>query len=179
MALMTSILLLIVLTIMALSMMRSYGIEERIAGNTRDKQRALNAAISAQQFAEIWLTSGVNTTTATCAGPVQSTVGQVCNVPLTNLNSLPWANRVTYTNFQADGGNSVTASVVATGGTQGAYAAPPAFYIADMGIATYGGNTGELYQINAVGYGGAQSTVAIVESTYFVSSKTAQDPTQP
>ena len=49
MALITSILLLIVLTIMALSMMRSYGVQERIAGNTRDKQRAFNAAVSAQQ----------------------------------------------------------------------------------------------------------------------------------
>ena len=55
MALITAMLLLIVVTIMALSMFRSYGVEERLAGNTRDKQRAINAAVSAQQYAESWL----------------------------------------------------------------------------------------------------------------------------
>ena len=61
-ALVTALLLLIVVTIMALSMFRSFGIQERIAGNTRDKQRAINAAESAQQYAEYWLTSAATPT---------------------------------------------------------------------------------------------------------------------
>ena len=55
--LVVSILLLLVMTILAISMFRSYGSEEKIAGNTRDKERAFNAAVSAQQFAEYWLSS--------------------------------------------------------------------------------------------------------------------------
>jgi len=52
MALITGLLMLLVVTIIGLSMFRSYGMQEKIAGNTREKDRALNAAISAQQFAE-------------------------------------------------------------------------------------------------------------------------------
>ncbi|MGB6309570.1 MAG: PilX N-terminal domain-containing pilus assembly protein, partial [Steroidobacteraceae bacterium] len=52
---MSSLLLLLVVTIIALSMFRSFGIQEKIAGNMREKQRALQAATSAQQYAETWL----------------------------------------------------------------------------------------------------------------------------
>jgi len=52
------------------------------------------------------------------------------------------------------------------------------FYVADLGPTT-SGPAGELYQIDAVGYGGSQNTVAIVESTYVLSSNTTQDPSQP
>jgi type IV pilus assembly protein PilX len=174
MVLITSILLLIVLTIMALSMMRSYGVEERIAGNTRDKQRSLNAAVSAEEYAEFWLTSGANTTPATCSGVVPSTTGQVCSNTVGSLNTLPWAAGVTYTPFTAgQGGNT---AVYNTG--TNTYAGPPVFYIQDLGVSPAGG-TGELYLIDAVGYGGSSGTVAIVESTYVVSTNTAQDPTQP
>ena len=53
--LVSSLLLLLVVTIVALSMFRSFGIQEKIAGNMREKQRALQAAVTAQQFAEVWL----------------------------------------------------------------------------------------------------------------------------
>jgi type IV pilus assembly protein PilX len=182
MVLITSILLLIVLTIMALSMMRNYGVEERIAGNTRDKQRAFNAAVSAQQYAEFWLTSGTNITPATCSSVVPSTTGQVCTNGLTTatLNALPWAAGVTYTQFTANqGGNTVQSYLTAGAPTPvGTYALAPVFYIQDLGFPPAGG-TGELYQIDAVGYGGSSGTVAIVESTYIVSSNIPQDPTQP
>ena len=179
MALITSILLLVVLTILALSMMRSYGIEERIAGNTRDKQRALNAAISAQQYAENWLVSGVNTASANCTGVVPSTTGQVCTNGLTpiTLLQLPWAAGITYSQFTSNQGNNVVNTVNATNPTAGTYSQAPVYYITDLGQPA--GGAGELYQIDAVGYGGSSSTVSIVESTYIVSSNIPQDPTQP
>ena len=40
---------------MALSMFRSFGIQEKIAGNMREKQRAVAAAVSAEVYAENWL----------------------------------------------------------------------------------------------------------------------------
>jgi type IV pilus assembly protein PilX len=181
MALITSILLLIVLTVMALSMMRSYGVEERIAGNTRDKQRAFNAAVSAQQYAEYWLSSGANLAAASCSSVVPSTTGQVCTNGLstTTLNTLPWAAGVTYSQFTTNQGGSTTANTVSsTSPAVGTYALAPDFYITDLGAPPAGGS-GELYQIDAVGYGGSKGTVAIVESTYVVSSNTPQDPTQP
>jgi type IV pilus assembly protein PilX len=55
MVLISSLLLLIVVTIIALSMFRSFGMQEKIAGNMREKQRAFQGAVSAQEFAENWL----------------------------------------------------------------------------------------------------------------------------
>jgi type IV pilus assembly protein PilX len=175
MALITALLLLIVVTIMALSMFRSYGIQERIAGNTRDKQRAINAAVSAQQYAEYWLTSAAVPAAGVCTGVVPDTTGQICTNPLVVPTSLPWTSGVTYTHFTAGGGNGILNTVNATNATAGTYYAAPVFYITDLGP----GAGGELYQINAVGYGGTANTVAVVESTYVVTSSTAKSDTGP
>src|SRR5712675_1995916 len=59
-ALISSLLLLIIITILALSMFRSFGTQEKIAGNLREKDRALHAAASAQQYGEWWLIQGNN-----------------------------------------------------------------------------------------------------------------------
>jgi type IV pilus assembly protein PilX len=175
MALITALLLLIVVTIMALSMFRSYGIQERIAGNTRDKQRAINAAESAQQYAEYWLTSTAAPAPAVCgAGSVPDSIGQVCSNPLLAPASLPWASNVTYTQFTAAGGNGVTNTVNATAPTAGSYYQTPSFYITDLG--PNAGTPGEVYQIDAVGYGGTANTVAVVESTFLITSGAAKDP---
>jgi type IV pilus assembly protein PilX len=174
MALVTSMLLLIVVTLMALSMFRSYGIQERIAGNTRDKQRAINAAESAQQYAEYWLTSTAAPVAAVCAGVVPDSIGQICSNPLLTPTALPWASGVTYTQFTSAGGNGITNTVNATIGSPGSYYAAPVFYITDLGANA--GTPGEVYQINAVGYGGTANTVAVVESTFLITSGTAKDP---
>lgn len=168
MALITSLLLLIVVTIMGVSMFRSYGVQERIAGNTRDKQRAINAAVSAQQYAENWLSTTAAPVAAVCAGVVSSAVGQICSNILAQPSSLPWVSYVTYAPFIATNNiNSVTAS-------RDSYYAAPAYYIYDLG--TNAGSPGEVYQIDAVGYGGTANTVAVVESTYLITSGTAKDP---
>ena len=92
MVLVTSLLLLIVVTILAISMFRSFGLDEKIAGNVREKQRALSAAETAEQYAEYWLASGNGAAVVTCTGMVTSLVGQVCsNTALpANFASLPW-----------------------------------------------------------------------------------------
>lgn len=193
MALITALLLLIVVTIMALSMFRSYGIQERIAGNTRDKQRALNAAISAQQYAEFWLAGGTAPVTGACnAGLVTPNPGEVCNNPLANVTSVPWASGVKYTQFTANPINNIsfittaataanpTADVYTAGAlTQSAsYFDVPLFYVYDLGP-NKGFPTGEVYQIDAMGYGGTANTVAVVESTFVIGTNTPQDKTQP
>jgi type IV pilus assembly protein PilX len=171
MALITAMLLLIVVTIMAVSMFRSYGTQERIAGNTRDKQRAVNAAISAQQYAEWWLANGSTPAKTACgAGIVPSATGQICtNLP--NLTTVPWTAGVRYTEFTTNPINGVLNVVNATTPTAGTYYASPIFYITDLG--TYAGNPSqEVYQIDALGYGGTQNTVAIVESTFVIGNNT-------
>jgi type IV pilus assembly protein PilX len=175
-ALVTALLLLIVVTIMALSMFRSYGIQERIAGNTRDKQRAINAAESAQQYAEYWLTSAAAPVAGVCTGVVPSSVGQVCTLPIASPTTLPWVAGVTYTQFTANAINGVSNTVSTTTPTAGSYYAAPLFYITDLGANA--GVTGEVYQIDALGYGGTANTVAVVESTYLITTGSAKDPSK-
>jgi len=173
--LVTSLLLLVVVTILALSMFRSFGIEEKIAGNSREKHRALQAAESAQQYAEWWLTSADNVNlVGVCAGTLNANAaqGMVCSNKLPqvvanlDVTTVPWLvggveTGVIYTppsfNVNTSGGT--------TGGVTN-FAAAPRFYISLLGPSATG--TGNVYQIDAWGYGGTPNAVAVVESTYLV-----------
>jgi len=174
-ALITSLLLLMIITIIALSMFRGFAVQEHVAGNLREKERALHAAVSAQQFAEWWLTQGNNAAlgAVACANGTLSanaTQGQICNqAPVAmgfnpaTLNP-PWPIQVTY----------LPAGMSATAGVNGAngdppYALSPAFYITQLGPA--GDGQGVAYQVDAYGTGttalaSASATVAVVESSF-------------
>lgn len=169
MALITSLLLLLVMTILAVSMFRGYGMQEKIAGNVREKQRAINAAVSAQQFAEFTLTSTTPPATTACAGGiVPATSLQICNNPPGDFSTVPWGTGMTFTQFTTNSGNGVQ-NVVNSTAAHDTYVRAPLFYITDLGSAA-GGGKGTVYQIDAVGYGGTDNAVAVVESTFLVSS---------
>ncbi len=175
-ALISSLLLLLVATLMALSMFRSFGIQERIAGNTREKQRALNAAISAQQYAEFWLSSKPPAVGLPCAaGFINSNIGEICSPSPIDFTALPWPGGVTFTPFASYSIKGATNTVSLTGGQLtgqiGTYYQSPTFYITDRGVYTLpSGTVGRLYQVNALGYGGTADAVAVVESSYFVAN---------
>jgi type IV pilus assembly protein PilX len=173
--LISSLLLLIVVTIIALSLFRSFGVQEKIAGNMREKQRALQAAESAQIFAEIWLSNNGTEPSVPCAGMLSGNIGQgqICANTLTLLNidvtSPPYMIAgvpagVTYlpTSMVTSSTTSVLNLLNPT------YFDKPAFYISDMGTSADPSVPGEIYQVDAYGYGGSGSTVAVVESTYAV-----------
>lgn len=165
MALITGLLLLLVVTIIAISMFKGFGVEEQIAGNSREKQRSLTAAVSAEQYAEWLLTSGQAPQTTTCAaGFVSSASPEICAAtnPQPTFTDLPWATGVYYTPF------SSTQTIASSGASQGSYYQSPAFYISDLGNSVAQG--GEVYQIDAYGYGGTSNSVSVVESTYVVTS---------
>jgi type IV pilus assembly protein PilX len=170
-ALITSLLLLLVMTILALSLFRSLGTQEKIAGNLREKERALHSAESAQEYGEWWLLQGTNTAVGAVvcpAGTIDGNLGgagQICTQNWQQagwtVTTVPWASQITY----LPAGMSVTAGVNGANNDP-PYAATPAFYIADVGPAADG--QGEAYQIDAYGYGGSTASVAVVESTYEV-----------
>jgi type IV pilus assembly protein PilX len=172
-----SLLLLLVITLLALSMFRSVGMQEMIAGSLREKDRALQSAVSAQQYGEWWLTTGNNiNNTVTCAPGLLSAnanAGYVCNNSLTSagaasVTTVPWTGAggveigTTYT----------PPNMLATGNTTGAayntFWEPPRFYITLLGASPAG--NGNIYQVDAWGYGGDPNTVVVVESTYLVST---------
>jgi type IV pilus assembly protein PilX len=163
-----ALLLLVVATILATTMFRSFGTQEKIAGNLREKERALHAAVTAQQYAEWWLQTGNAPAKGTCNSFVDSTAGQVCsNVLALNVITDPnsWPGGVTYVPPDPSSSTSSNMNVTQTIGP-GTYYSKPTFYIADLGP----GASGEIYQIDATGVGGTADAIAVVESTYVLTS---------
>jgi type IV pilus assembly protein PilX len=175
-ALITGLLLLLVMTLIAVAMFHGFGDQEQIAGNTREKQRALNSAVSAEQYAEWWLINGTVTPSATCNTVVTADVGQVCSNALTNYATVPWTISgaqvgVSYTPFAQS--QTVTGPEGSNGtASQGTYYGYPVFYITDLGTT----NSGHLYQVDAYGYGGSANALAEVESTYLVITQSGETP---
>src|ERR1700755_151106 len=171
MVLVTSLLLLVVVTIIALSMFRSFGIQEKIAGNMREKQRALQAAISAEQNAENWLSNTGNAVPITCTNLLNANIGQgqICANKLpavvadfTNSDNLPWASGGAPIGVQFLPPGMVLSATKSPNHSNLAnpsYARTPAYYISDMGPSA-DPSLGEIYQVDAVGYGGSLDTVA-------------------
>ena len=172
MVLITTLLLLLVVTILALAMFRGIGMESRIAGNTLDKQRALQGAESAQQFAEQWLISNVETMPAIdCqSNPKAATVPAICNQPLYkqvaggNVANPPWSISSVNVGFAYNPNGQL--SISTTGGVNTFYAEPVA-YIGELGEDATVANATD-YIVDAWSYGGSKSTVAVVESVYQV-----------
>ena len=103
--LISSILLLVVMTLLALAMFHSFGIQELVAGNVREKQRALQSAEAAEQYAELWLTAPGNILsnsvdcTSTGVGLVAysaTSMTYICQKPLATVvdalsaSTVPW-----------------------------------------------------------------------------------------
>lgn len=176
--LISSLLLLLIITIIAVSMFRSFGVQERIAGNMREKQRANHAADVALQYAEWWLTDGSNSVqpAINCTTLLDANLGegQICSNTFQSIGivpaSVPWTISgapvgVTYVPLQSD---STLKMNVQSSASVNTYAKAPTFYIAYLGTCADG--VGSCYQINAVGYGGTTSAVSVVQSTYEISS---------
>jgi type IV pilus assembly protein PilX len=177
-ALIAALLILIVITILGMAMFRTYGLQQKIGGNTREKSRAFNAALASQNFAEWYLTSnnGANSTAqTTCAGtnPASVTTVMVCANPIPATVSQPdtWGAAFTFTPTPPGAVFSTTA------GTLGAYAQLPQFYITYLGAAGAGtayvaplGQNRTMFQVDAAGWAGTAQTVAVVESAFTVSS---------
>ena len=175
--LIASLLLLLVMTLLALAMFHSFGIQELVAGNVREKQRALQSAFAAEQYAELWLTYPGNAQTklVDC-----STVGllaysststpYICAKPLssfTTVTSVPWNNvNNTEVGFKFFPGSTTGNGdmTVSTAGGVNAYYQVPRFYIAELSYTP----AQTMFRIDAWNYGGTPNTAAVIEATYVV-----------
>lgn len=162
MALISALLLLLVLTMLGVGMFRSFGLQEHIAGNTRERQRALHAAESAQSYAEWWVASdnGVNATSGTnCTGVVSAPV--VCSNLIQKVTTVPWPIAVQFT---------PPTMTVGPVGVLNDYASSPEFYLTFLAGAYYktSGTQINSYQVDATGYGGTTNAVSVVESDFSV-----------
>ncbi len=161
--LVTGLLFLIVMTLLAIAMFRSFGLQERIAGNTRDKQRAFEAAQSALQYGEWWLAQGSGGSGATCTGANNAndlTQMRVCTAGMSDPATLPWSVRSDY--LPPSMSVSSAGGIASTGDIN--YQSKPGLYINYLGQSPDG--MAQLYQVTAFGYGGNPDTAAVVRSTY-------------
>ena len=182
MVLLTALLLLVIVTVLALAMFRGVGLEARIAGNVMDKQRALQAADTAQQYAEQWLVTNAAATPdaaisswVDCSStPFAAGSPMICINALTSLTSsgtvtsVPWNSSSGALGTSYNPGGDLTQST--TGGTNDYYGLP-VFYVSFAGTDKAVGRAGFDYTIDAWSYAGGQNTVAEVESTYRIRYK--------
>ena len=174
-ALIASLVIMLLMTIIALSVMRSNNLFEKMAGNTREKQRALQSAESALLYGEYWLNSSgaAALTPVSCSTTAAFTAMQVCNVDpgasAANIANLKW---FTYTLAGITlNPNGTIGGLVQTGATTGNvgdvyYASNPGVYISFVANLQSGA---PLYRVTAIGYGGTggkNGTVAVVQSLY-------------
>jgi type IV pilus assembly protein PilX len=178
--LIASLLLLVVMTLIALAMFHSFGIQELVAGNVREKQRALQSALAAEQYAEIWLTSPGNilTNTVDCSTVTLQTytstsVPYICLKPISavatgGVTSVPWKiSTVTgEVGFQFfPGAYTGTGDMtVSTSGGANSYYQVPRFYIGLLSATA----SQAVYRIDAWNWAGTQNTAAVVEANYTV-----------
>jgi len=173
MVLISSLLLLMIVTIFAISMFRSFGVEERIAGNTRDKERARAAALTALQYAEWWITQSNWANAGNCAPGLlnaNANQGMVClkstglNTYVPNVANVPWTNGATEIGTTYTPPNMNTANAA----NPDYYYRAPRFYISYISNFNHVVTCGNLYQIDAWGNGSSPNTVAVVQSTFEV-----------
>lgn len=163
--LIVAMLFLIVLTMLSVSMFRSFNLQERIAGNTREKERALEAAQSALQYGEWWLSQGNGSTGSACSGVLNANTlsqMQVCSNMVAQPATLPWSAREDYlppNMAVAEGGGIADSGDIK-------YHAKPGLSIGYLGLSPDGKSL--LYQVSAFGYGGSTTAAAVVQSTYQV-----------
>lgn len=187
--LVSALLLLIVMTILALYMFRSNGVQELIAGNIREKQRAAQTAEAAELYAEMWLSTGINgasysycspfslvpwPTAPVACGPVNQTLATVLGSP-SLVTTVPWqvngtGGEIGFEYFPGTttagagngGGNTGDLKVAAAGADS--YVQVPRFFI---GLLNTNGHQA-LFRIDAWNYASTTNTVSVVESNYLV-----------
>jgi len=180
-ALIASLIILLLMTIVGLSIMNGNRYFEKNASNSRDKQRAFQAAQSALLYAEWWLNYGTNNVDfQTCSTTAPATAMRICSADVgtsvANLSGIQW---FTYTpgSMTPAASNSTSGGLVdSTSATSDViYAQAPGIYIncLNCGIPLASGVS--LYRITAIGYGGVggpNGTVAVVQSVYAAGAPT-------
>ncbi len=162
--LITSLIILVVVTVLALFMFGGFTGDEKISGNTREKARAVDAAYATLNQAQFWMGQPDNTYTvewvtgSECAGTSSTPV--VCSNALDTPTVLPWAVGVTPT---LDG-----MTISETGGV-GTYATGTQYHL--QYLETVGSNPGVgIYRVTATASGGNAAAVAVQQAVFQVST---------
>jgi type IV pilus assembly protein PilX len=169
--LIASLLMLIVMTLLAVSMYHNFNEQENIASNTKEKGRAFQLAQSTLQYGEFVLehdgaglpaASNCPNTTPLTAITICSNAVNIAN-PTSSSSPMTLGNGMNYTSM-------APAITISTTGGNNTYYGYPQFYLEYLGPAPNA--SGQVYQVTALSYGSTPNTVAVVQSTYKLSSNT-------
>jgi type IV pilus assembly protein PilX len=169
--LIAALLMLIVMTVLAVSMYHNFTIQENVASNTKEKGRAFQIAQSTLQYAEYILVHNSASLPATvnCPNTTALSTLTICSnaVNIAQSSTTPMVmslgNGLPYTGMEP----GMTVSTTPGNNT---YYATPQLYLEYLGAAP--GGLGQIYQVTALGYGSTPNAVAVVQSTYELSSGT-------
>lgn len=154
--LVVSLIMLLLLTLVGVTGMQTTSLEEKMAGNMRDKNLAFQAAESALKEAEASLTTGL-LTTFTAAG----TNGYYNQTPTTNISDTELIKDSFWTS------NPVVTSDLLDTELGNSIAAPPRCIVQDLGCdlpATP--SCPHNYRITTRATGGTNTTVVILQSVF-------------
>lgn len=172
---MISMLLLIVLTFLAIGMYHSFRAQETMAANTKEKARAFQVAQSTELYAEYLLVNDLSqlTTSPSCSSttPPTAPLATICSGVTVNIQPPSSSTPMKLLNGQVYSTMSPALTIATQGGSSangGTYYANPQFYIQYLGLSADG--TGQIYQISALGYGGNANAVAVVQSTFQITT---------
>ncbi len=166
--LIVSLIFLVIMMMLGIFMFNGFTQDQRMAGNFREKSRALDAAQTALNSAELYLGSntylGPNNWAAGVAcvangNNTPSTTPIICNAPLSNPSTVPWTSFTSYT----PAGMSIDSS------GPNKYSDKADIYTYFMG-ATSTNPPAALYQVTATAKGGNDSATAVVQSVYKITA---------
>lgn len=171
-ALIIGLLMLLIITLLGIAMYKSVSLDEKVAGNLREKQRSFQAAESALRYAEWWLSQHGGETGTDCHGTVvvdSPSKMAACATPLATADTLPWPDKFDYQpkGMSVDARGGLTAPD-ADGVQDVQYQAAPSVHVYYKGLSADGKSM--LYQVTSVGYGGAPNAATVLQSTYALQS---------
>lgn len=163
---------LIIMSMLGITMFGGFIKDQKMAGNMREKQRAIDAAEASLNRVQFWMQQPGNVYTGdwvtgvACTSVTQTgTAPVVCSNVLANPASLPWASANTF--------NSSRITVDAAG-ARNAYAGSVNYYIQYMGTTTDTPPTGGYYRVTSTAQGGNATAAAVLEGLFKVTA-TARD----
>jgi type IV pilus assembly protein PilX len=169
--LIASLLMLVVMTLLAVSMYHNFTIQENVASNTKEKGRSFQLAQSTLEYAEYVLVHNAASlpSAINCASGTVFTTLTICSNSYSITNPTSATGVTSLGAYQAY--NSMQPAItVSTTVSGNSYYANPQYYFQYLGAAP--GGTGQIYQVTALSYGSTPNAVAVVQSTYELSTNT-------
>lgn len=158
-ALVSALLMLVIITLLGVSLFMGVSLQQKAAGNSLEKSRALEVAQSVTTVAENWLDQYSYSQVPQSCGSATTAFRVCASSPAAPADPTSWysvgATQVNLSGIQ-----------LSSGAAENRYAAKPAVWITYLGRASMG--PGGLYEIDTQAYGGNKNTVAVIQAVYYV-----------